>query len=156
MMAYRWIAAGLVAVFALLAVLLLWKDGEEGRLPSVDREALLLGQRIYGSTCAACHGANLEGQADWQSPDAEGRMPAPPHDASGHTWHHADGLLFDIVKFGMAKAVGLENYDSAMPAYEDMLTDSEIRAVLAWIKSTWPEEIRARSDQLNAQAAEDN
>lgn len=153
---YRWIAAALVAVVAMLAVVFLWNDGEEDRLPPVDRAALLLGQRVYGSTCAACHGKNLEGQADWQSPGADGRMPAPPHDASGHTWHHADGLLFDIVKFGMAKAVGLENYDSAMPAYEDMLTDSEIRAVLTWIKSTWPEEIRAPNDQLNAQAAEDN
>jgi S-disulfanyl-L-cysteine oxidoreductase SoxD len=84
---------------------------------------------------------------------ADGRLPAPPHDASGHTWHHPDELLFRITKFGVAKAANLKNYESAMPAYEDRLSDEEIVAVLSWIKSTWPPEIRVRVDRINAEAS---
>ena len=79
--------------------------------------------------------------------------PAPPHDASGHTWHHPDEVLFRITKYGVAKAANLKNYESAMPAYEDRLSDEEIVAVLSWIKSTWPPEIRARVDRVNAEAS---
>ena len=51
---------------------------------------ILLGQKVYGEYCASCHGANLEGQPDWKRRLENGRMPAPPHDESGHTWHHSD------------------------------------------------------------------
>ncbi|MBL4645745.1 MAG: c-type cytochrome, partial [Rhizobiales bacterium] len=47
------------------------------------------GAVIYAEYCASCHGADLEGQPNWQSPDADGKMPAPPHDQRGHTWHHS-------------------------------------------------------------------
>ncbi|TNE39067.1 MAG: cytochrome c, partial [Sphingomonadales bacterium] len=36
--------------------------------------------------------------------------------------------------------------------YADTLSDAEIIAVLSYIKSTWPEEIRARHDDLNETA----
>jgi mono/diheme cytochrome c family protein len=68
-------------------------------------------------------------------------MPAPPHDASGHTWHHTDQELFRITKFGMSAIV--PSYESDMPAFGHVLTDEEIEAVLAFIKSTWPERERA-------------
>lgn len=108
------------------------------------------GKVVYAENCALCHGVKLEGQvADWKSPDASGRLPAPPHDETGHTWHHPDQTLFDITKFGVAKAANLKNYDSAMPAYEGILSDKEIVAVLSYIKSTWPDDIRQRHDMLN-------
>ena len=69
-----------------------------------------------------------------------GRMPAPPHDASGHTWHHSDQELFLITKEGLAAVV--PGYESDMPAFGDRLSDEEIRVVLAFIKSTWPERER--------------
>jgi len=50
------------------------------------------GNAIYDAQCAACHGRNLEGQPEWQTRLASGRMPAPPHDDSGHTWHHPDAI----------------------------------------------------------------
>jgi mono/diheme cytochrome c family protein len=67
-------------------------------------------------------------------------MPAPPHDATGQTWHHSDEELFRITKLGMAAIV--PGYESAMPAFVDALSDPEIEAVLAYIKSTWPDRKR--------------
>ncbi len=112
------------------------------------------GEVIYAANCASCHGTNLEGQPNWKNRDENGMMPAPPHDESGHTWHHIDQLLFDLTKFGLAKTANLENFQTYMPVYETLLKDDEIIAVLSYIKSTWPEEIRLRHDQMNAQVAE--
>jgi hypothetical protein len=67
-------------------------------------------------------------------------MPAPPHDANGHTWHHSDEQLFTIVKKGVSAIV--PDYESDMPGFEGVLTDEELRYVLAFIKSTWPERER--------------
>jgi mono/diheme cytochrome c family protein len=122
------------------------------RLASDDAGVLATGQAVYTKHCAACHGARLEGQPRWRERDAGGRLPAPPHDASGHTWHHPDQVLFDITKHGVAKAANLQGYESSMPAYEGVLSDAEIVAALAWIRSQWPPEIRAQQEEVNAQA----
>ena len=113
-----------------------------------NRALVLMGEQIYAVNCAACHGKNLEGQANWKSPGPDGKMPAPPHDHTGHTWHHADKLLFEITKYGVKKFAG-ENYESNMPAYEGTLSDREIVASLTYIKSRWPEAIRKRHDEIN-------
>ena len=81
----------------------------------------------------------------------DGRLPAPPHDASGHTWHHTDDLLFRITKFGVVKAANLKDHVSAMPAFEGQLSDQEIVAVLSWIKSQWSPEVREKHDRMNEQ-----
>jgi mono/diheme cytochrome c family protein len=99
-------------------------------------EQIALGRKLYAEHCASCHGTNLEGQPGWQTPKADGRLPAPPHDATGHTWHHTDRELFLITKKGMAEIV--PGYVNDMPAFERVLSDEEITAVLAYIKSTWP------------------
>lgn len=101
---------------------------------------IALGRQIYAEACASCHGVDLEGQPDWQQPLPSGRMPAPPHDATGHTWHHPDAELFAITKGGLEAVVS--GYESDMPAFAGTLSDEEIRAVLAFIKSTWPERER--------------
>ena len=88
-----------------------------------DPRQVALGAAVYAARCAQCHGANLEGQPNWQQRKANGRLPAPPHDATGHTWHHPDQLLFDITKLGIAKAAKLKDYDSAMPAFAGVLGD---------------------------------
>lgn len=98
------------------------------------------GRRIYAERCAACHGAKLEGQPDWQSRRADGRLPAPPHDATGHTWHHPDAQLIELTRKGLTGF--LPGYESDMPAFEGVLTEQEIAAVIAFIVSTWPAEIR--------------
>ena len=109
-------------------------------------EVIEQGRQIYADQCASCHGAQLEGQPDWKTPLPSGRLPAPPHDAGGHTWHHPDDILFRIVREGTAAIVG-GGYESDMPGFADLLSDAEIRAVLAYIKSTWPE--RERTYQEN-------
>ncbi len=78
-----------------------------------------------------------------------GRMPAPPHDATGHTWHHPSAVLFGIVKEGVVKYAP-PGYESDMPAYAGTLSDDEIRAVLAWIRSTWPDDVKRRHAELDA------
>ena len=109
-------------------------------------EQVATGQQVYVSFCAGCHGTNLEGQPDWQKRLPMGNFPAPPHDETGHTWHHPDQWLFDIVKDG-GQRFAPPRYRSAMPAYRDMLTDDEIWAVLAFIKSHWPASIRAHQER---------
>ena len=108
---------------------------------AVDGETLRLGQDLYAANCAACHGTNLEGQPDWKDRGPDGRMPAPPHDASGHTWHHSDQDLLLIIREGLAAVV--PGYQSDMPAFGELLSEAETEAVLAYIKSTWPERERA-------------
>ncbi len=108
------------------------------------------GRELYMANCASCHGANLEGQPNWMTRNENGRLPAPPHDASGHTWHHSDKQLFTITKFGL-QAIS-PGYESDMPAFEDKLTDDEIRLILQYIRSTWPE--RARDYQAERSNAD--
>jgi len=141
-----------VAVVGVLAYVLGGSDrGAESayRLRPDDAAVLAQGQRVYVAQCAACHGARLEGQPNWRERGPDGKLPAPPHDATGHTWHHPDDVLFRITKHGVAKAANLKDYVSAMPAYEGVLSDEEIVAVLSWIKAQWPTGIRARHDELN-------
>lgn len=118
-----------------------------GAMPAIAAPVdLARGEALYGDYCASCHGANLEGQPDWRSPGPDGRLPAPPHDATGHTWHHDDATLFAYTKLGGAAALaaqGVEGFDSGMPGFEGTLTYAEIRDVLDYIKSTWPERERA-------------
>ena len=118
------------------------------RADAENAETIALGRTIYETQCAACHGAQLEGQPDWQMPLPSGRLPAPPHDATGHTWHHPDDILFRIVKEGTAAIVG-GGYESDMPGFADVLSDAEIRAVLAFIKSTWPERERGYQEEVS-------
>jgi Cytochrome c len=109
------------------------------------------GKAVYAERCASCHGPRLEGQPNWQSRKPDGRLPAPPHDASGHTWHHPDEDLFKITKEGIA-AFAPPGYVSDMPAFSGALSDADIWAVLAFIKSSWPEETRRRHAAMSARA----
>ena len=137
----------LVVVLAVTAALLLMRDGDSpvtysGRADASDRELVARGSEIYSQSCASCHGANLEGQPNWRVRKADGTLPAPPHDETGHTWHHSDEHLFRLTKLGTAAVVG-GDYRSDMRGFADELDDTDIWAVLAYIKSQWPTDIQA-------------
>ncbi len=115
------------------------------QLPKADpNDAALVqhGQQIYAVNCASCHGAQLEGQPSWQKPLPTGHLPAPPHNQSGHTWHHPDEVLFHVIMAGTT-------YESDMPAFQGLLSDHDVWATLSFIKSTWPEEIRRKQPSLS-------
>ena len=133
------------ASIAIAAAALVWANAKEapsGVMPgNVDIAA---GEGLYAEYCASCHGANLEGQENWRSPGDDGRLPAPPHDETGHTWHHGDQVLFAYTKLGgreMMAQQGME-FDSGMPGFGDQLSDQEIWDILGFINSTWPERIQ--------------
>lgn len=137
--------ASAVVLGAVSAGLWLMGDAEAPTMSMPDTVDIVRGQALYAENCAACHGANLEGQPDWRSPGPDGILPAPPHDETGHTWHHADAMLFEYTKLGGEAALaqqGLE-FASGMPGFGDQLSDAEIWNIIAYIKSTWPERQRA-------------
>lgn len=123
--------------------------GDDPRADPRDAAKVELGAKVYARTCALCHGARLEGQPNWRTRLPNGRLPAPPHDASGHTWHHPDRLLFAITKNGVVPPNAPAGYQSDMPAFGGSLSDEEIWAVLAYIKKQWPGEVlSARAEML--------
>ena len=87
------------------------------------------GKVLYDRFCAACHGIDGEGE----QPDPYEPGAAPPHDNTGHTWHHADQQNFGTVWNGLS-------FNGTMPGYHDRMTPDEIIAVLAYIKTWWTED----------------
>jgi mono/diheme cytochrome c family protein len=120
--------------------------------PALDPQRVEQGEAIYAQHCATCHGASLEGEADWKLQNADGSFRSPPHDAGGHTWHHSDAQLIDAIRRGGARLPADIGGTSAMPAYDAILSAGEIAAVLEFIKSAWPEEQRLYQWQITLQA----
>jgi len=139
-----WWPLAAIITLALTAWVLLAQvgGGDDATMPD-----LAAGERLYTTHCAVCHGANLEGQPEWRRRKADGKLPAPPHDASGHTWHHDDQLLFDIVRDGLVPPRAPADYQTDMPVYGGALSDDEIRAVLTFIASRWSDEVRTMRAQ---------
>jgi mono/diheme cytochrome c family protein len=146
-------AVGLAVLAAAAGAALFWPaDAPPEVMPiAATPEQVAQGAPLYAQYCARCHGADLEGQPSWRERNAAGRLPAPPHDASGHTWHHPDEQLFAVTKHGTEAIVG-GDYRSDMIGFADVLSDAEIRAVLAFIKSRWPVEIRERQAEIDERA----
>ena len=137
-----------VSVAAAAGLALFVFGAQSRRADPGDPRLVALGHAVYVDHCAECHGRKLEGEPDWRIAKADGTLPAPPHDATGHTWHHSDDVLFRYTKEGGA-AVAPPGFKSGMPAFADVLSDEQIRAVLAYIKSQWPEAIRQRQARMN-------
>ena len=148
----RFAVAAAIAVLVAAVYGVLRPAEPAGTANAGDPALVALGQGLYAAHCAACHGSALEGQPNWKTPNADGTLPAPPHDVSGHTWHHPDSVLFRITRSG-GQAAAPAGFVSGMPAFGDKLGAREIWAVLAFIKSTWPADIRARQDAIDRRAA---
>lgn len=127
-----------LSVLALLLLVACDGPRERSKADPANAQQVAHGAKIYAEHCAMCHGAKLEGQPNWRQKLPNGRMPAPPHDESGHTWHHGDDVLFGITKEGLRPGkYAPPGYESDMPAFGGKLSDDEIWAVLAFIKSHW-------------------
>lgn len=111
----------------------------------LENRDIAAGEVLYRDHCAACHGVNLQGERNWQFQNPDGTMPAPPHDETGHTWHHDNELLFEYTRLGgegLMAARGSSGFKSGMPGFEDILSDDDIWNILAFIRSTWPERVK--------------
>ena len=138
-----WVISVLLA--ALLTACSLQSD--KARFIASNPELYEQGEQIYVQTCAACHKINGEGQYP-DAPmerDATGRFGAPPHNEKGHTWHHDDDLLYQIVRDG---GMGTPEDFYPMPAFGEQLGDDQIVAVIFYIKGFWTEEQRQWQQQV--------
>ena len=93
--------------------------------PRVSEEVQSNGAELYAASCQVCHG-DREGQG------ATGGT--PPHNETGHTWHHPDAQLKDWVLNG--------KFPGTMPPFKDVLRGEEVHAILSYIKTWWTAEQR--------------
>jgi mono/diheme cytochrome c family protein len=112
--------------------------------PDLDSGSVEVGRGLYTERCASCHGADLAGDPDWKTPNPDGSYPPPPHDSTGHTWHHSDRLLVDIVRNGS----GFEQ--SRMPTFSDLSVE-QVLSIVEYLKTTWGPEERAFQWQVTWQ-----
>ena len=116
-------------------------------MPPLDEAQVTRGRQVFVANCAACHGANAQGAPNWRQPDAQGNLPPPPHDDSGHTWRHGDAELTGIILSGLRDPFN-KSPDLTMPPFKGRLSDEEIADVIAYFKSLWsPEHRRYQEEQ---------
>ena len=108
--------------------------GEETEF-TFDAATLAQGETVYVQNCASCHGEYLEG-------GFANNVPAPSHLDDGHTWHHSDEWLLNVIRNG-------GNVGNSMPAYKDVLSEEEMVALLDYIKSHWSERTLQSQARLN-------
>ena len=101
------------------------------------------GEELYDRHCVACHGGATGGSID--------DIP-PRHNAQGHTWHHADCDLIDMVLDGLPQREGYPE----MPGFDDELSEAEVEAILAYIKTWWEPEQREVQAEVTAHQCNDD
>jgi mono/diheme cytochrome c family protein len=116
----------------------------------ITRDSVLMiarGKIIYENNCVSCHQVNLIGAENWKGLDEDGHRKAPPLNGTGHTWHHDDTSLHNIIKYGLAKII--KNYNGKMIGFGDKINDKQIDSVLSFIKSHWKDEIYERQISIS-------
>ena len=135
------VAAALIAAWVAVAACVSspGEDAQASVTPTASTPAIGAGQRIFASTCAACHGESGEGQPDWHVPNDDDTVPPPPLNGDGHTWHHPDGFLYRIVSMGgsIQEDPSVPGFKSAMPAFGEQFSHEEIIDTLEYVKSLW-------------------
>lgn len=115
--------------------------------PPVDSGLVKTGHEIYQKHCASCHGAYAQGAPNWQERDEHRELPAPPHNAEGHTWRHSDAELYMMVSKGWRDPFN-KTTKLTMPAFDDVLTPEQIRAVITYLKTLWtPEQVQFQAEE---------
>lgn len=140
----KYVVSAIVAIVPLVGGFLVWQNSQQAQAKSsgwiapAEGQTLAQGKRLYDTYCASCHGAKFEGQFNWRQRMTNGKLPAPPHDVSGHTWHHPDAQLIDIIKQGLVAGVNAPaGYQSDMPGFAKTLSDEQIKQILGYIKTSW-------------------
>ena len=118
--------------------------------PTPTPPALSRGEQLYNANCLQCHGGREGGQM----------MDYPPkHNANGHTWHHPDCELKQVILNGgdemtsmMRQMMNVPTTVPRMPAWKDKLSEEDIAAILAFIKTMWTEEERQYQARITRQA----
>lgn len=111
-----------------------------------DPVVLKQGRELYLKNCTVCHGLNAEGAPDWRQRDAQGQFPAPPLNGTGHAWHHPMSALIDTIKNGTQRLGG------NMPPWKDRLNDQEIKMIIYWFQSQWPDELYKAWQRINRES----
>ena len=113
---------------------------ERPKAEATNPEQVALGNRVYFAQCVSCHGAKLEGSPTGASAcRAVNFLPA-----ARPQWSHVASLRRAALRHRKerhraARASGLSKRYAGV---RRRLSDAEIWAVLAYIRSTWPEETR--------------
>lgn len=133
------------AIIAAACQIVIARASEETPLPDPGR--VKAGRMVFEQQCVSCHGANAEGAPNWQERDAHGELPAPPHNAEGHTWRHSDADLYEMVSKGWRDPLN-KTKRLTMPAFGEELSPEEIRAVIRYLKTLWtPEQRQFQSEE---------
>lgn len=117
----------------------------QSSVPALDEGQVTRGGELYQENCASCHRSDLSGDPDWKTRNDDGSYRPPPHDSSGHTWHHPDRVLIEIIRDGS------DFPQSRMPSFGDKLSDEDIAAILEFFKANWGDQERAYQQQVNQQ-----
>ncbi len=125
-------------------------EASGGAAPTLNPQQVVRGEQLYQNNCAQCHGLRGEGDPNWRQRNPDGTLLPPPHNSTGHTWHHADSLLYQIIHDGGAIYETL-GFKSSMPAFGDQLTPEEIWAVITYFKSLWDPDQRASQAEVSRQ-----
>ncbi|MEM7800066.1 MAG: cytochrome c, partial [Chloroflexota bacterium] len=117
---------------------------------------LVIGERVYASQCGACHGVDFAGQPEWKIPNRDGTLKAPPLNEDGLLVSYSDAIIEEKIRYGAALLNDDMQRLSNMPAYDTILTDEEIDAVIAYIKAQWPPEAQEVQSQITAEEEGDS
>lgn len=94
------------------------------------------GGELFEKHCAVCHGAAAGGQnrdhpaGGW---DKDNNRLAPALNGTGHAWHHSPSLIYKYIQEGSV------DESSPMPAFGGQLSGNDIRSIIMYLQSLWPE-----------------
>lgn len=103
--------------------------------PKKDFARFMQGGKLYRKNCAQCHGDRAQGDPNWRQANAKGKLPPPPLNGTGHTWHHPKEALAKTIRDGTLRIGG------SMPPWRNSMSDKEINLVIEWFQSHWSDEI---------------
>lgn len=133
------IVAGAAVYFAV--------GGNGGGVNYRDAGLIARGESLFSRNCASCHGNKAVGESPRNAKGGAkpgGGYWAPALNGTAHAWHHPPDGLFRIIEQGSPAA------DSSMVGWGGRMSGEEIHAVLAYLQSLWPEELRLRYERAHS------